>query len=141
MKTNQYFADLVMSQQAAKQETPAEPVEEEIEEDIMKEAYSELVGRSRKAKGKKRNAKPELNIIDINETDVRPDRREWMTKSLTEEQPAAAVKKGDEPSVQSKRKHQITYLAYQAKLNEQELKNQWAMNRMSRKQTQAKYGF
>lgn len=30
---------------------------------------------------------------------------------------------------------------FQAKENELELKNQWANNRMSRKQTQAKYGF
>jgi len=40
-----------------------------------------------------------------------------------------------------KRKHQITYLAHEAKAREQELQNQWAQNRMSRRQTQSKYGF
>jgi len=50
-------------------------------------------------------------------------------------------KKGEGPSSLSKRKHQITYLAFQAKEREQLLKNQWAQSAQTRRQTQAKYGF
>ena len=50
-------------------------------------------------------------------------------------------KKGEGPSTVSKRKHQITYLAFQAKEREQLLKNQWAANAQTKRQTQAKYGF
>lgn len=47
----------------------------------------------------------------------------------------------EQPSAIRKRKNHISYLAYEAKKNEEKLKNQWALNRMTRKQTQAKYGF
>jgi proline-rich protein PRCC len=40
-----------------------------------------------------------------------------------------------------KKKHQITYLAAEAKAREEELQNQWAQNRNARRQTQNKYGF
>ncbi len=40
-----------------------------------------------------------------------------------------------------KRKHQITYLAVEAKAREQELQQQWAANRANRRQTKMKYGF
>ncbi|GLV40447.1 uncharacterized protein CBL_04247 [Carabus blaptoides fortunei] len=127
-KTNQFFADLVSN--SAK-------VEDENEEtDTLDEnAIKELCGKRRKG-----NNGEDIRVIDINADDVMPDSRDWQTKALTEETPTA-VNKGEEPSQQSRRKHQITYLAYQAKVNEQDLKNQWALNRMTRKQTQAKYGF
>jgi proline-rich protein PRCC len=35
----------------------------------------------------------------------------------------------------------VVFFLFQAKENELELKNQWSQNRMSRKQTQSKYGF
>ncbi|CAB1320853.1 unnamed protein product [Coregonus sp. 'balchen'] len=50
-------------------------------------------------------------------------------------------KKGDQPTGQQRRKHQITYLIHQAKERELELKNNWADNKLTRRQTQAKYGF
>lgn len=50
-------------------------------------------------------------------------------------------KKGDQPTGQQRRKHQITYLIHQAKEREMELKNSWAENKLTRRQTQAKYGF
>ncbi|XP_015598135.1 uncharacterized protein LOC107269132 isoform X2 [Cephus cinctus] len=83
-----------------------------------------------------------VNIIEINGEDIKPDEREWLVKALTEEgsqRPVSMQSAG--PSTQSKKKHQITYLAHQAKAMEVELKNQWAQNRMTRKQTQSKYGF
>lgn len=93
--------------------------------------------------------------------------QQWLQKNLTEEY-AESKNIGSDINItgQSKRKHQITYLAQQviykftyyfikyfklifntiykcvqAKANELKLKNMWAENRLTRKQTQAKYGF
>ncbi|XP_014477820.1 PREDICTED: proline-rich protein PRCC [Dinoponera quadriceps] len=84
----------------------------------------------------------EANIIEINGEDIKPDEREWLVKALTEEpvqRPISMQSCG--VNSQSKKKHQITYLAHQAKAMELELKNQWSQNRMTRKQTKSKYGF
>lgn len=89
----------------------------------------------------KGRTKEEVNFIEINGSDQMPKPEDWL-KSISEEQThRPAHKKGQMPNAQSRRKHQITYLAYQAKERELELKNQWAMNRLTKKQTQAKYGF
>lgn len=94
--------------------------------------------------GKKRKREQiPLEVIDIQGKDIMPDSREWLLKQFQEDQPVGppTSAKGGQFSANSKRKHQITYLAYQAKAQELELKNQWAQNRMTRKQTQQKYGF
>lgn len=95
-------------------------------------------------RGVKRKPKEieEANVIEINGEDIKPDEREWLVKALTEEpvQRPISMQSGGVNS-QSKKKHQITYLAHQAKAMEMELKNQWAQNRLTRKQTQSKYGF
>ncbi|XP_033109378.1 proline-rich protein PRCC-like [Anneissia japonica] len=95
--------------------------------------------------GKNRN-KDDINMISINADDqtAGSNSREALLKSISEEkQPMTYSKKknSDLPSSQQRRKHQITYLAFQAKERELALKNQWSQNRMTRKQTQAKYGF
>lgn len=83
-----------------------------------------------------------VDIIEINGEDIKPDEREWLVKALTEEPVTRPVSsQGSGPSGQSKKKHQITYLAHQAKAMEVELKNKWAQNKMTRQQTQSKYGF
>ncbi|KAH3833282.1 hypothetical protein DPMN_106588 [Dreissena polymorpha] len=90
--------------------------------------------------GKQKRGREEINIIDVNADDF-TDPSE-ITKHLTEEQSYQSHrKKDDQPSSQQRRKHQIGYLAFQAKERELELKNQWSQNKMTRKQTQAKYGF
>ena len=50
-------------------------------------------------------------------------------------------KKGEQPTGQQWRKHQITYLIHQAEERELALKNTWSENKLSRRQTQAKCGF
>ncbi|XP_076350116.1 proline-rich protein PRCC isoform X1 [Tachypleus tridentatus] len=92
--------------------------------------------------GKKKHHKEEIQFIDVNADQQLPNPREWLTKSITEEKVhQISRRKHDLPSQQQRRKHQITYLAFQAKERELELKNQWAENRMTRRQTQSKYGF
>lgn len=93
-------------------------------------------------RGIKRKELKEADIIEINGEDIKPDQREWMVKALTEEpvqRPVSMQSCGI--NSQSKKKHQITYLAHQAKAMELELKNQWSQNRMARKQAKSKYGF
>ncbi|CAN7940039.1 unnamed protein product [Ixodes hexagonus] len=103
----------------------------------------------------------EIHIIDVS-ADSQVDKSRVLIKGLTEEQSySPASDTGDFNTSQThRRKHQITYLAQQAstlfpcrtmgllqksrepaKAREQELKNMWAQNRMTKRQTQAKYGF
>lgn len=93
--------------------------------------------------GKRRGKGEVINFIDVNADDALLTRHEWMTKTLTEEKPSHSFSKKKEglPSQKQKQKHQITYLAHQAKERELELKNNWSQNRMTKMQTQAKYGF
>ncbi|KAG7155357.1 Proline-rich protein PRCC-like, partial [Homarus americanus] len=93
--------------------------------------------------GKRRGKGEAINFIDVSADDALLTRDEWMTKALTEEKPCHSFSKKREglPSQKQKQKHQITYLAHQAKERELELKNSWAQNRMTKMQTQAKYGF
>lgn len=92
-----------------------------------------------KLQGKPKRGKEEINILDVNTADFTSTAE--VTKSLSEEQEHRSHKKKDMPSSQQRKKHQIGFLAFQAKERELELKNQWATNRMTKKQTQAKYGF
>ena len=103
-------------------------------EGLSNEAFKELLGSKHKEKS-------DINIIDINEDEILPDKDIWMAKSLTDPELAPKYVIEDPVNDTCRRKHHITYLAQQAKANEQELKNQWAANRYTRQKTQAKYGF
>ncbi|GFR59306.1 proline-rich protein PRCC-like, partial [Elysia marginata] len=89
---------------------------------------------------RKRGLEDAINFVDANVDDyVDPSE---VSKHLTEETEYVSHKNKDNmPTAQQRRKKQITYLAYQAKERELELKNTWAQNRMTKKQTQSKYGF
>lgn len=84
----------------------------------------------------------EIHIIDVS-ADSQVDKSRVLIKGLTEEQSYSPASDTSDfnTSQTHRRKHQITYLAQQAKAREQELKNMWAQNRMTKRQTQAKYGF
>lgn len=91
----------------------------------------------------KRARKGDIQFIDISQDQVKLNQEEWLRNQLTSEteyQPTGRLV-GDGPGAGTKKKHQITYLAYQAKANEQELQAMWAANRHTRRQTQSKYGF
>eukprot|EP00092_Neocalanus_flemingeri_P013230 GFUD01014260.1.p1 GENE.GFUD01014260.1~~GFUD01014260.1.p1 ORF type:complete len:451 (-),score=168.90 GFUD01014260.1:97-1398(-) len=80
-----------------------------------------------------------LNIIDLNEDDMKGDPRVWLTKAMTEEQAPRPTGKG--PKGLAKTRHQITYLAHQAKERDWELKQDWATARENRRASMNKYGF
>lgn len=95
-----------------------------------------LIGR----KGTKRKRKEDIQFIDISQ-DQLTNKEEWMNHSLqaeTEYQPRGLI---SDVGTGTKKKHQITYLAQQAKVNEQELQSMWSANRHAKMQTQSKYGF
>lgn len=54
-----------------------------------------------------------MNIIDVNADDQLTNKNEWLMKSITEENTYRPKKKHGNPTQQQKRKHQITYLAFQ----------------------------
>lgn len=94
--------------------------------------------------GKRNRGKEEVKFLEIKGDDQLSGNQQWMTKNITEEKQerkSFSKKKGDQPTGQQRRKHQITYLIHQAKERELELKNNWAENKLTRRQTQAKYGF
>ncbi|XP_070702483.1 proline-rich protein PRCC [Pempheris klunzingeri] len=94
--------------------------------------------------GKRNRGKEEVKFLEIKGDDQLSGNQQWMTKSMSEEKQTRqsfSKKKGEQPTGQQRRKHQITYLIHQAKERELELKNNWAENKLTRRQTQAKYGF
>ncbi|KAJ2940708.1 hypothetical protein O0L34_g14818 [Tuta absoluta] len=102
------------------------------------EAIRQLIG----SRGKRK--REDIQIVDVNQQEVLGDSKEWLLKGLmddTTKRVSSSKKTGNEPSAQQRRKHQITYLAHQAKANEAELQNQWANSRISKRKTQSKYGF
>lgn len=65
-----------------------------------------------KLQGRKREF-GNVDIIDVNADDQLTNRNEWLMKSVTEEMTYRPKKKHGLPTQQQKRKHQITYLAFQ----------------------------
>lgn len=96
------------------------------------------------ARAAKRSRKEDIQFIDISQDQVTFSHDEWSRNQLQSEtqfQPTGRLNVGEGPGTGTKKKHQITYLAHQAKANEAELQAMWATNRQSRRQTQSKYGF
>ncbi|XP_015916898.1 proline-rich protein PRCC [Parasteatoda tepidariorum] len=109
------------------------PSESDGSPDLLKdEQFMKLKGRKEMEN---------INIIDVSADDQLTGKDQWIMQSLTEETYRPLKRRHDMPTSQQKRKHQITYLAYQAKERELDLKNQWALNNRTRRETQAKYGF
>uniref|UniRef100_A0A672K7G8 Proline-rich protein PRCC-like n=1 Tax=Sinocyclocheilus grahami TaxID=75366 RepID=A0A672K7G8_SINGR len=144
------------------QEYPANPLPETSPQDYYGEGYyqdpnaaadeQEDSGSSslfndeafRRLQGKQNRGREEIKFLEIKGDDQLSGNKQWLTKNMTAEtepRKSFSKKKGDQPTGQQRRKHQITYLIHQAKERELELKNNWAENKLTRRQTQAKYGF
>lgn len=120
-----------MAPEPPEPEAPAAPAAAGIDEATL----MRLAGRRGRADA--------INFIDVNADDALLTKQEWMTKALSEEKPQHGFSRKREglPTQKQKQKHQITYLAHQAKERELDLKNTWALNKMTKMQSQAKYGF
>lgn len=125
-------------QSMERQKVDADEVEDFTEQSrIDEEALAALCGAKRARRGEGSSV-----VIELSDDQVLPNRGEWLRNQLqstTEYQPRGMV--DEEPAAGTRKKHQITYLAHQAKANEQELQAVWAANRHTRRQTQNKYGF
>lgn len=76
------------------------------------------------ARGKRK--REEIQIVDVNQQEVLNDAREWLLKGLmddTTKRQSVSKKRGNEPTNQQKRKHQITYLAHQVSLKQYQSKS------------------
>jgi len=104
------------------------------------EAILRLAGKQNKLKEMKDDGENGgLNIIDVHGDDMKGDPRVWLTKAMTEEK--APRPTGTGPKGLAKTRHQITYLAHQAKERDWELKQEWATARENRRASANKYGF
>lgn len=122
---------------------PPRPEPQSSHHDDHLQPSQEALQRLAGAAGSKRRKIEEesLNqIIDVNFDDIKPDEREWLTKALTEDD---ADKPGPKNTIKGERrsKHQITWLAAEAKQNEQKLKKQWAESASNKRAAGNKYGF
>jgi len=56
-----------------------------------------------------------MQLIEVSGDAIMPDPNEWLTKQMTQEQDTKthSHRKNDGPTTQQRRKHQITYLAFQ----------------------------
>ncbi|ODM92139.1 Proline-rich protein PRCC [Orchesella cincta] len=123
------------------------PTEEEMEvEDSNNQGYhQDAVPSSSRSEALMRFLQPrkarkeDVQMIDVSADDLKSDPTEWL-RNITDES-AAPARRGKGLGGMVKRKHQITYLAFEAKAREQELKNQWAVNRANKMATKNKYGF
>ncbi|XP_057367326.1 proline-rich protein PRCC-like [Daphnia carinata] len=131
MPTNQQYNMAAMLDSASLYQQREEPG---LELDNV--ALQALQGSS----GVKRKLPDDAQIIEIKGERLTYDPNMSYLKAISEEKsntrgPDIAYNK------LQKKKHQITYLAAQAKAREVDLKNQWAQNKSTKRQTQAKYGF
>ncbi|NXA43902.1 PRCC protein, partial [Eudromia elegans] len=135
--TGAYYQDYYSSGYYQEMEPAQAPPQDMSTDSLLDdEAFKRL-------QGKRNRGREEINFVDIKGDDQLSGAQQWLTKSLTEEKTMKSFskRKGDQPTGQQRRKHQITYLIHQAKERELELKNTWSENKLSRRQTQAKYGF
>uniref|UniRef100_A0A8C9T502 Proline rich mitotic checkpoint control factor n=1 Tax=Scleropages formosus TaxID=113540 RepID=A0A8C9T502_SCLFO len=120
------------------------PYYPQYQESSGQTAAGEPFPQFRRLQGKRNRGKEEVKFLDIKGDDQLSGSQQWLTKNMSEEKEqrkSFSKKKGEQPTGQQRRKHQITYLIHQAKERELELKNTWAENKLTRRQTQAKYGF
>ncbi|KAJ8372136.1 hypothetical protein AAFF_G00294510 [Aldrovandia affinis] len=72
----------------------------------------------RRLQGKRNRGKEEVKFLEIKGDDQLSGSQQWMTKSMTEEKEqrkSFSKKKGEQPTGQQRRKHQITYLIHQVR--------------------------
>ncbi|KAJ6217598.1 hypothetical protein RDWZM_008755 [Blomia tropicalis] len=82
----------------------------------------------------------DIKIVDFDMSKHLSENKEWL-KNITLENEEDPEIEAHAPNSTARRKNQITFLAYQARKREIELKNQWAQNKIAKTQTKAKYGF
>lgn len=123
---------------AANDDEPANDAEHQYDQAhsstsvVDDEAWKKFCGANKKKK-------EQIEIVDVKATDLVGDVQANLMKQITGDYNPPSNR--DFFSSSSKRKHQITYLAYVAKEREQELKSAWAQGKFNKMQSRMKYGF
>lgn len=105
---------------------------------IDQSAVQQLIGGN---KAKRARLTEEMNIIEISDADIRPNREEFLRTQLTRQTQFVPTGKLEGYDSTAKRNSQITKLAQRALANEQELEAMWAANRQNKRAAHSKYGF
>lgn len=87
----------------------------------------------------KKNSKETIELMNVKANDIMGDTKSNLMKQITKEYKPPSNR--DYFGSGSKRKHQITYLAFVAKERDQELRETWAQNKFNKTQARQKYGF
>lgn len=101
------------------------------------EAFKKLLVGSSKVR------RDNIKLNRINEEEVLSNSKSWLMKSLTDPEMAERrrIEEGQRENGACRNKHRITYLAKQAKVNEQKLQMQWSQSKYNRRLSKSKYGF
>lgn len=84
----------------------------------------------------------QTEIKSVNQSDLTAGAQLELIKSVTsDDSQYKRPKPDDDPGKLAHRKHQITWLAYQAQENEMDLEKRWAEARRNKASNRAKYGF
>lgn len=115
-----------------------EEIQGPIYTSIDETAVQHLIGGN---KAKRKRLTEEVNIIEISDADIMPNRDEFLRQQLTRQTQFIPTGKLDGYDNTGKRNSQITKLAQRALANEQELEAMWAANRQNKRAASSKYGF
>lgn len=125
---------------------PDQDMEEDEPEEALVPQYSsidetavrQLIGGN---KAKRAKLSEDVNIIEISDADIMPNREEFRRTQLTRQTQFIPTGKLEGYDATGKRNSQITKLAQRAVANEQELEAMWAANRQNKRAASSKYGF
>ncbi|EGD83289.1 hypothetical protein PTSG_03899 [Salpingoeca rosetta] len=83
-----------------------------------------------------------IKLVNVDDRERRDTFDEWRakTKNSTDTTPKSSLE-ADVPKGMERRKHQITYLAAEARAREQELQTKWAHSAAARRAARQRYGF
>lgn len=87
----------------------------------------------------RKNKNENIQFTDVKMNDIIGDNKKELMKNLTSNYKPPSNREYFGGG--SKKKHQITYLAYVAKERDEELRNTWSQNAFNKKQSRERYGF
>ncbi|KAJ9089837.1 hypothetical protein DSO57_1008796 [Entomophthora muscae] len=117
--------------------------QEEVNKTPPPETLASLPREAEKFFGGMRRRDQPINIqeIDLNHEMNTAEAIKARTIRASTLAPSSSIKLEYIPSTNQKRSHNIMYLAHQAQMRDSELQEQYSANKLSKRQSQAKYGF
>ena len=136
-----------LSAPTSHQDSPSQPVnsyQQPPNPPLSESSSWHLDERFQRIQGKG-NRREKIEFIDVNADSALEGNKELLLQQISEEKnlnrTSHSKKNSNQPSSQSKKKHQMSYLIHQAKEREIELKNAWAAGHAARQAARNRYGF